>query len=157
MLHKVDLGMRGACIAAGLTLFFSVETVGREQSALFVEVNGGSATVIANNVPVRDILEEIAMQTGIIVYSRSTLATNATYSIHDEPVSDVIRRILQQRNFTLHYVTDATTGRPVFGSRLWILADDTSEATRYGTPVSLHQSGPSSTQPETRRISGCRL
>ena len=124
MKYEATLGLRGACIAAGLTFYSSIAAAGQNEPALFVDVNGGSVSVIANDVPVRDVLEKIAMQSGIIVYSRSTLGTNVTYSTKEEPIPDVVRRILKQHNFTLHYVSDASTGTPVFGSRLWIFADD---------------------------------
>jgi HEAT repeat protein len=138
MKYEAALKLREACVTAGLTLFSFVAAAGQNEPALFVDVNGGSATVIANDVPVRDVLEEIAMQSGIIVYSRSALDTNATYSIKEEPVPDLIRRILKQHNFTLHYVSDTTTGVPVFGSRLWIFADDATSTTplwSVGRPV----------------------
>lgn len=138
MKHEATLELRGACIAAGLTLFFSVAAAEQKQSNVFVDVNGGTATVIANNAPVRDVLEELAMRSGIIVYSRSALDTNVSYSIEEEPIPDLIRRILKRYNFTLHYVSDTTTGMPVFGSRLWIFADDATSTTplwSVGQPV----------------------
>jgi len=138
MTHKVVPGLRGACIAAGLTLSWSVASADQIQSTLFVEINSRSATVIANDATVRDVLEEIAVQTGIIVYSRSVLGTKVTTSIKAASIPDVIRRILKQHNFTLHYVSDASTGMPVFGSRLWIFADNATSTTplwSVGRPV----------------------
>ena len=138
MKHEAALKLRGACIAAGLTLFSVVAAADQGQPASFVDVNGDSATVIANDVPVREVLEKIAMQSGIIVYSRSALGTSVNYSIKEESIPDVIRRILRQHNFTLHYVSDSSTGMPVFGSRLWIFADNATSTTplwSVGQPV----------------------
>lgn len=129
MRYEAALQSRGTCILAGLTLFLSVATAEQDSSALFVEVNGGSATVIADGAPVREIVEEIAFQSGIIVYSRSPLGARVTYSLRQESIPGVLRRILKNRNFTLHYVSDAATGLPVFGSRLWIFADDATAET----------------------------
>jgi len=129
MLHKGVLGLRGACITASLTLFMSAAAAAQNQPVLFVDVNGGFTTVTAVDVPVRDILEEIAMQSGIIVYSRSSLGMRVSYSIQDKSVPDAIRKILKNQKFTLHYIADAATGLPVFGSRLWIFADDATQAT----------------------------
>ena len=129
MKYEAALKLRGACLAAGLTFFSFVAAADQDQPTFIVDVNGGSATVIANDVPVRDVLEKIAMQSGIIIYSRSALDTNVSYSIEEEPIPDLIRRILKRHNFTLHYVSDARTGMPVFGSRLWIFADDATAET----------------------------
>ncbi len=129
MKHEAALKLRGACIAAGFTLLFFVDAAAQNQPALFVDVDEGSTTVVAIDVPVRDILEEIAMQSGIIVYSRSSLDMRVSHSIQGKSVPDAIRRILKDQKFTLHYVSDAVTGLPVFGSRLWIFADDATPAT----------------------------
>lgn len=129
MMLKAILGLRGACLAAGLTFFSSISMAAQIHPALRVDVNGGSVTIIANDVPVRDIVEEIGMQSGIIVYSSAALDTPVTYSIEDEAIPRAIRRILKHQNFTLHYVSDVATGEPVFGGRLWILPDRNSAAT----------------------------
>lgn len=122
MKHEAALKIRGACIAAGLTFLFSLAEADQGQSSLFVDVSDGNATVIAEGVAIRDVLEEIALQSGIIVYSRDALDAHVSYSIQENSTPALIRRVLKNRNFTLHYVSDAATGLPVFGSRLWILA-----------------------------------
>lgn len=126
MMLKANLGLRGAWLAAVLTFFSPLFMAAQSNSPLSVDVNGGSVTVIANDVPVRDILEEIGMQSGIIVYSGATLDTPVTFSAEDETIPRVIRRILKHQNFTLHFISDAETGKPVFGSRLWILPEGNS-------------------------------
>lgn len=123
MMLRAALELRGAWLAAGLTLFSSLSMAAQCHPALSVDVNGGSVTVIANDVPVRDILEEIGMQSGIIVYSSAALDTPVTFSVEHEAIPRVIGRILKHQNFTLHYISNAATGEPVFGSRLWILPD----------------------------------
>ena len=95
MKYKAALKLRGACIAAGLTLFCSIVAAAQNRPVLFVDVNGASTTVVAIDAPLRDILEEIAMQSGIIVYSRSSLDMRVSHSIKDKSVPDVIRQIQQ--------------------------------------------------------------
>ena len=133
MMHKAAFGLRGACFAAGLTFFSSLAMSAQSHPALSVDVIGGSVTVIANDVPVREIVEEIGMQSGIIVYSGATLDTPATHAIQDEAIPRAIRRILKHQNFTLHYISDVATGEPVFGSRLWILPSGDSAATAWSS------------------------
>jgi hypothetical protein len=129
MKHEAALRIRAACITAGLTFLLSATHADQGEPSLFVDVDDGTATVIANDVPARDVLEELALQSGIIVYSRATLDTRVTYSIRENSIPGLIRRILKNRNFTLHYVSDAATGLPVFGSRLWIFAENASSMT----------------------------
>lgn len=129
MMHKATFRLRGVCVAAGLTFFLSVAIAAQHQPALFVNVDFGHATIVANDVPIKAVLEELAMQTGIIVYSRANLNATGSWSIRDKPVPEVVRRLLKHRNFTFHYVSDAATGQPVFGSRLWVFADDATVAT----------------------------
>ncbi len=129
MKYEAILKLSGACIAAGLTLFCSIVAVAQNRPVLFVDVNGASTTIVAIDATLRDILEEIAMQSGIIVYSKSSLDMRVSHSIQDKSVPDVIRQILKDQKFTLHYISDAATGLPVFGSRLWIFADDATPAT----------------------------
>ena len=124
MKYKAALKLRGACIAAGLTLLCSIVAAAQNRPVLFVDVNGASTTVVAIDAPLRDILEEIAMQSGIIVYSRSSLGMRVSHSIQDKSVPEAIRQVLKDQKFTLHYISDAATGLPVFGSRLWIFAED---------------------------------
>lgn len=131
MMHKAAFGLRGVCVAAGLTFFSSISMAAQSHAALSVYVNGGSVTVIANDVPVRDIVEEIGMKSGIIVYSSAALDTPVSYSIRDEAIPRAIRRILKHNNFTLHYISDSATGEPVFGSRLWVLPDGDSAASAW--------------------------
>ena len=133
MMLEATLGLRGACIAAGLAFFSSLAMAAQGHSALSVEVNGGSVTVFANDVPARDIVEEIGMQSGMIIYSGAALDTPVTISIQDEAIPHVIRRILKRQNFTLHYISDAETGQPVFGSRLWILPDSDSATSAWSS------------------------
>jgi hypothetical protein len=129
MKHKDALELRGACLAAGLAFLLSVAHADKHGPSLLVDVDGGSATVIANDVPLTEVLEAIALQTGIIVYSRAPLDTRVTYTINDVAIPELIRRILKGRNFTLHYVSDIANGQPVFGSRVWILTDDATPTT----------------------------
>lgn len=130
MKHEAALKLRGACLAAGLTFFQSIAVADQDQQhSLFIDLDKETATVIANDVPIKDVLREIALQSGIIVYSRTALDTYVTCSIRENSIPDLIRRILKNRNFTLHYVSDAATGLPVFGSRLWIFAEDATSTT----------------------------
>ena len=134
----------------------SVAAAAQNLPALFVDVSGGFTTVTAIDVPVRDILEEIAMQSGIIVYSRSSLGMRVSYSIRDKSVPDTIRQILKGQKFTLHYIADATTGLPVFGSRLWIFADDATPATplwNVGVPAHDWTLRYAAGDPENNRLS----
>ncbi len=133
MKHEVALNLRGARIVAGLAFLFSVAHASDPDSSLFVDASYGSVTVIANDVPLKEIVGAIASRTGLIVHSRASLDTRVSYSIDDIAIPEVIRRILRGRNFTLLYVSDAETGEPVFGSRLWILANDDSSMKRGWT------------------------
>ena len=155
MTHEATLRLCGACIAAGLTFLSLVAMAAPQHPRLMVDVEGSHVTVIAHDVPVREVLEEIAMQSGIIVYSKASLDMRATYSIQDESLPIAIRRILKHRNFTLHYVSDSVTGKPVFGSRLWILADDvaaTASDWSAGEPARDWTLRYAAGDPETKRL-----
>lgn len=133
MAVNVVFGLRGTCIAAGLTLFSYLASAYQDQASLCVEVDSGMATVVATEVPLRDVIEALASRSGITVQSDAALATPATLSIHGEPIPDVLRRMLRHHNFTLHLVTDATSGQPVPGSRLSILANDGENQDAWGS------------------------
>jgi hypothetical protein len=139
MKHKAALNLREAFLAVGLAFLFSVANANQHETSLFVDLDNGRATLIANDVPMRKVLEELALQSGIIVYSRAALDTHVTYTIWEAPIPDLIRRILRNRNFTLHYVSDAATGLPVFGSRLWILADNATSTTVWSVGQPAHE------------------
>ena len=126
MKHEAALGLREACITAGLAFLLVPAHAEQDRTSLYVEVNGKTATVIADDAPLGRVVEEIALRSGIIVYSRAALDMHITCSIQDQRIPDLIRKILKQHNFTLHYVSDAATGLPLFGSRLWISGDDDS-------------------------------
>ena len=126
MRRETALNPRGACIVAGLAFLFAAADALQAQPSLLVDLDDGAATVIADDVPARRVLEEVALQSGIIVYSRAALDTPVSYTIREQSVPALLRRMLRQHNFTLHYVSDAVTGQPLFGSRLWIFADDES-------------------------------
>lgn len=129
MKQEAALKLRGACLSAGLAFLFSATIAAEPDFLLFVDVDRASATVIANNVPLKEVIEAIALQTGIVVYSRAALDARVTYAIFDVTIPELVRRILKDRNFTLHFVSDAVTGASVFGSRLWILAGDATSTT----------------------------
>jgi HEAT repeat protein len=126
---EAALDLRGACFAAGLAFLMSVANADQYETSLVVDLGDGQAAVIANDVPMREVLEELALQSGIIVYSRAALNMRVTYSVREASIPDLIRRILRNHNFTLHYVSDAATALPEFGSRLWILADNATSTT----------------------------
>lgn len=129
MLAKAALYPRGACLAAGLALFVSIAHPQHFEPPLVVEISEGTAAVICNGVPLKDVIEAIALRTGIIVYSKASLDEAVTHALTDESIPSLIRKILRDYDFTLHYVADSASGKPVFGSRLWILADDDDTAT----------------------------
>lgn len=125
MQHEAALKLREACLAAGLAFSLSIAMAEQQQATLYVDLDDATLTVVANEVPLKDLLEEIALRAGLIVYSRESLDEPVTMSVDRVPLPDVLRRLLRNCDYTLHYVFDATREQPVFGSRLWILGDET--------------------------------
>lgn len=130
MKHEAALDPRGACLAAGLAFLCAVANADRVEPTLIVDVDGESVTVIASDTSLKDVLEAVALRTGLIVYSSAALDQHVSFSITETGIPDFFRRILKDRNFILHYVSDVATGQPVFGSRLWIFANDSTSATQ---------------------------
>lgn len=128
MQHEAALNLREVCLAAGLAFLCSVANADQAEPTLFVDVDGRSVTIIASDRSLKDVLEAVALRTGLIVYSNVALDQRVSFSITETGVPGLFRRILKDRNFVLHYVSDGATGQPVFGSRLWIFANDSMSA-----------------------------
>ena len=95
-------------------------------SYLNVEMSGDLVTLTAHNAGVRDVLDEIARQSDLIVVSHDPLAHRLTLEIERLPLSEALNRIMRGQSYLL-YQAQATTGarsanheRP---STLWIFSN----------------------------------
>ncbi len=93
--------------------------------SLYVEVIDNTVSVNAHNVMVRDIVGEIARQSGIEVVSNERLDKRVTLDLQEMSISDAIDRVLEHYSYTLQYVETQPHEKPtvVTGvSKLWVFS-----------------------------------
>ncbi len=132
---------RRAGLVAGLLLFVNCVMAqdgyeDRQISAdsttsyLHVQMSDDLVTLKAYNVGVRDVLEEIARQSDLIVVSHASLDGRLTLELERVPLSEVLWRIMRDQSYLL-YQAQATTGvrnaNHEHPSTLWIFSEGTAD------------------------------
>ncbi len=78
---------------------------------LQVDVSGDLVTLTAHNAGVRDVLDEIARQSDLIVVSHDPLAHRLTLDIERLPLSEALNRIMRGQSYLLYQAQSATASR----------------------------------------------
>ncbi len=103
-------------------------------SYLNVEMSDDLVTLKAHNVSVRDVLDEIARQSDLIVVSRSPLHGRLTLELERLPLFEALRRIMRGRSYLLHQAQAATGARIADDERqstLWVFSDESANDPGY--------------------------
>ena len=96
--------------------------------SLYVEVAGEAVTVRAEAVSIREVLDELAYQSGLKLVLLTPLDAPVTVAFDRRLLPDAIRIILRNQNFALQYaqaLPESGEATPVRPATLWVLA-------RYG-------------------------
>ena len=128
---------RRAGLVAGLLLFVSGVAAqdvleDRQVSAdsatsyLNVEMSGDLVTLKAHNMDLREVLDEIARQSDLIVVSHGPLRGRLTLELERIPLYEALNRIMRGRSYLLHQA-QAATGAEIANherrSTLWVFSD----------------------------------
>ncbi|MCH9026205.1 MAG: HEAT repeat domain-containing protein [Proteobacteria bacterium] len=110
---------------------------------LQVDVSGDLVTLTAHNAGVRDVLDEIARQSDLIVVSHDPLAHRLTLDIERLPLSEALNRIMRGQSYLLYQAQAATGARNANHERrstLWVFSgrsagdpDHTQAAVRFSS------------------------
>ncbi len=95
-------------------------------SYLNVEMSDDLVTLKAHNVSVRDVLDEIADQSDLIVVSHAPLHGRLTLELERLPLFEALRRIMRGQSYLLHQAQEATGARIANHERqstLWVFSD----------------------------------
>ncbi len=95
-------------------------------SYLNVEMSDDLVTLTAHNVGVRDVLDEIARQSDLIVVSHGPLHGRLTLELERLSLSEALRRILRGQSYLLHQAQPATGTRITnheHRTTLWVFSD----------------------------------
>ena len=113
---------------------------------LSVRVDGGLVSLVARDVPVQDVLQEIATQSDLRVVQHVALDRVITLIIGRQPLPEVLDEILKNVSYQLYQATsnadEAESDNPV-PSTLWIFSEGSSlelGATIFFEAVILHGS-----------------
>ena len=93
---------------------------------LQVDVSGDLVTLTAHNAGVREVLDEIARQSDLIVVSHDPLAHRLTLSIERLPLSEALTRVMRGQSYLLYQAQVATGARNANHERpstLWVFSD----------------------------------
>lgn len=120
--RRVSAGARRAAIAGCALLFFRLAAgfptePGAPERSVTVGGTRDALTVIAEEASVRDVLRYVAHHQRLTVEAHVALDDIVQVEILEQPLADVIRRLLRDYNFTL--VLDARGGDAASG-RLWV-------------------------------------
>jgi hypothetical protein len=119
-----SLALLGSFIGAGASLADARPDTQGARASLHVEVDGRLVTVLASAVPIRDVVEEIALQNSLVVVSRDPLVDLVTLELRRVPLSKAIARVLHDHSFTLQTVqpTSIITNTDARYGRLWVFS-----------------------------------
>lgn len=142
-------------LAAGLALFagpaLAQDLPDAARGHLLIVVHGETVTVRALDVPVKDVIQEIARRSGVRIQVEGRLDERVTLALERVPLPEAWRRILGNRNFAMHIV-DPLGARP---AALWVLAKGSPAAAGSGSLASsrgLAETAPlSDRDPKVRR------
>ncbi|MCH7893286.1 MAG: HEAT repeat domain-containing protein [Proteobacteria bacterium] len=94
-------------------------------SYLNVEMSDDLVTLTAHNVDLRDVLDEIARQSDLIVVSHDPLTHRLTLDIERLPLSEALNRIMRGQSYLLYQAQAATGARNANHERpstLWVFS-----------------------------------
>ena len=103
-------------------------------SYLDVAMSADLVTIKAHNVGLREILDEIARQSDLIVVSEGPLHGRLTLDFERLPLYEALRRIMQGRSYLLHQAQPATGARNAIHGRrstLWVFSDRSADDPVY--------------------------
>ena len=103
-------------------------------SYLNVEMSDDLVTLKAHNVGVRDVLDEIAGQSDLIVVSHGPLHGRLTLELERLPLFEALRRIMRGQSYLLHQAQEATGARIANHERqstLWVFSDGSANDPGY--------------------------
>jgi hypothetical protein len=116
------LTVRGACFAAGLAFCLGIA---HSSNRIQISVGDKAVLIMAENVSLRDVLEELSRQTTLLILSQQALDEMVTVDIDENSLQAAIRRLLRQKSYMLHQLNyDLNRPRGTPYSRLWIFSDD---------------------------------
>lgn len=95
-------------------------------SAPFVRFADERLTVKVQDITLRELLQEIARESGLTLVLLSALPDRMTVEFHRLPLEQALRRLLRHRNFALEYGQTAK-GSKSAGPRLWVFANGEGE------------------------------
>jgi hypothetical protein len=111
-----------------------------------VQVDRGLVSVTARNVPIQDVIDEIATQIDLRVVQHVALDRVVTLNLAQQPLPDALDEILKNDSYQLYQATssedEAKSDNPVPGT-LWIFSEGSSlelGATIFFEAVILHGS-----------------
>ena len=127
--HETGVSIRRSP-ANGVPVFLIIATAlfagSPEAREMQVEVSGDAVSVRARDVPVRDLIEEIAGQADLVISLDDPLLAPANIEFQHLPLAVAIRRILGDHGFVLEYAPVAgAAARP---HRLWVLSSGPEES-----------------------------
>jgi len=103
-------------------------------SYLNVEMSDDLVTLKAHNVGVRDVLDEIARQSDLIVVSHAPLHGRLTLELERLPLFEALRRIMRGQSYLLHQAQAVAGARIVNHERqstLWVFSDGSANDPGY--------------------------
>lgn len=127
---KTALTVRGACLAAGLTVCLAFA---QAEENVRVIIEDDLVTIVALNTSLKDVLEELSLNANLTILSEEVLDEPVTLDIQQASLPEAVRHLLRQKSYMLHRLNqDSTSGTVVSypDSRLWIFSDAQRD-TRY--------------------------
>ena len=103
-------------------------------SYLHVEMSDDLVTLKAHNVGVRDVLDEIARQSDLMVVSHGPLHGRLTLELERLPLFEALRRIMRGQSYLLHQAQAATGAMSANHERqstLWVFSDGSANDRGY--------------------------
>ena len=91
------------------------------QSACFIQFSNDLLTVNVQDVPLKELLDEIARQSGLSVVGSGSLDEKITIEFHNLPLDEGMRLILSHHSFALAYAQQTPGERHLNVPKLWIL------------------------------------
>ena len=128
---------RRAALVASILLFangaiaqdgFDFRAVSADAAASYLdlEMSDDLVTLSSHNVGVRDVLDEIARQSDLMVVSHGPLHGRLTLELERLPLFEALRRIMRGQSYLLHQAQAATGARIANHKRqstLWVFSD----------------------------------
>jgi hypothetical protein len=121
---KTALTVRGACLAAGLTVCLAL-TQAEENVRVIIEDD--LVTIGALNASLRDVLQELSLKADLTVLAEEVLDEAMTLDIQQASLPEAIRRLLRQKSYMLHRLSqdsELDAAGPYPHGRLWIFSDE---------------------------------